>query len=215
MVPLMMVAHCVISFISEVTSITPRKICAIFQVKKMHVTSHTVSKTSLTKLYSNLQTLFVSFPVHRYICRTPVLGIGLGVDFTFALDNIDNNDNDNNNPHLIFLKWTAGIRVNIFTRTSKTQFGHNFFLTRWVGGPQNIFGPKNSSQHTKFFFDSKFFRLKLIVKLQVLGLRLGVDFTFTLDNNHNHNNHNNPRLNFFKRTALGVKEQGLGIRDKG
>ena len=63
----------------------------------------------------------------------------------------------------------------------------------------------------------------LFVKLQVLGLRLGVEFTFTLDNNHNdnHNNHNNdndnnnPHLNFFKGTVLGVKEQGLGIRDKG
>ena len=58
-----------------------------------------------------------------------------------------------------------------------------------------------------------------IVKLQVLGLRLGVDFTFTLDNNHNNNdndndNNNNPHLNFFKGTVLGVKEQGLGIRDK-
>ena len=61
------------------------------------------------------------------------------------------------------------------------------------------------------------------VKLQVfLGLRLGVDFTFTLDNNHNndndnHNNNdndnNNPHLNFFKGTVLGVKKQGLGIRD--
>ena len=53
------------------------------------------------------------------------------------------------------------------------------------------------------------------VKLQVLGLRLGVDFTFTLDNNDNDNNdNNNPHLNFFKETVLGVKEQGLGIRDK-
>ena len=49
----------------------------------------------------------------------------------------------------------------------------------------------------------------------VLGLGLGVDFTFALDNNHNHNdNHNNPHLNFLKGTVLGVKEQGLGIRDK-
>ena len=59
---------------------------------------------------------------------------------------------------------------------------------------------------------------KGIVKLQVLGLRLGVDFTFTLDNNHNNDNNNdnnNPHLNFFKGTVLGVKEQGLGIRDKG
>ena len=59
--------------------------------------------------------------------------------------------------------------------------------------------------------------LVVIVKLQVLGLRLGVDFTFTLENNHNDNNDNDntPHLNFFKGTVLGVKEQGLGIRDKG
>ena len=57
----------------------------------------------------------------------------------------------------------------------------------------------------------------------VLGLGLGVDFTFAGDNhnNHNHNNHNNhnhkndnnPHLNFVKGTVLGDKEQG--IRDKG
>ena len=52
------------------------------------------------------------------------------------------------------------------------------------------------------------------VKLQGLGLRQGVDFTFTLDNNDNNdnnhndndNNHNdndnNPHLNFFKGTLL-------------
>ena len=59
--------------------------------------------------------------------------------------------------------------------------------------------------------------LVVIVKLQVLGLRLGVDFTFTLENNHNDNNDNDntPHLNLFKGTVLGVKEQGLGIRDKG
>ena len=63
----------------------------------------------------------------------------------------------------------------------------------------------------------------IFVKLQVLGLRLRVDFTFTLDNNNNNNDNdndndndnNNPHLNFFKGTVLGVKEQGLGIRDKG
>ena len=58
----------------------------------------------------------------------------------------------------------------------------------------------------------------IVVKLQVLGLRLGVDFTFALDNNDNNdkdNDNNNPHLNFFKGTVLGVKEQGLGIREKG
>ena len=56
---------------------------------------------------------------------------------------------------------------------------------------------------------------KFFVKIQVLGLGLGDDFTFTLDNNHNDNDNynNNPHLNFFKGTVLGVKEQGLGIRD--
>ena len=51
------------------------------------------------------------------------------------------------------------------------------------------------------------------VKLQILGLRLGVGITFTLDNDEN--NDNNPLLNFFKGAILGVKEQGLGIRDQG
>ena len=66
---------------------------------------------------------------------------------------------------------------------------------------------------------------KIFVKLQVLGLRLGVYFTFTLDNNdndnqndnhndnHNDNNDNdNPHLHLIKGTVLGIKEQGLGIR---
>ena len=55
-------------------------------------------------------------------------------------------------------------------------------------------------------------RLCLFVKLQVLGLRLGVDFTFTLDNNDNHNgndnNDNNPHLNFFKGTVLELRNKG-------
>ena len=71
-----------------------------------------------------------------------------------------------------------------------------------------------------FKFEASF----VFVKLQVLGIRLGVDFTFTLDNNDdndndnyndNHNHNDNPHLNFFKGAVLGVKEQGLGIRDKG
>ena len=63
-----------------------------------------------------------------------------------------------------------------------------------------------------FKFEASF----VFVKLQVLGIRLGVDFTFTLDNNDNNDNdnNNNPHLNFFKGTVLGVKEQGLGIRVK-
>ena len=37
----------------------------------------------------------------RY-CQTPVLGLGLGVDFTFAGDNHNNQNHNNhcNNPHL-------------------------------------------------------------------------------------------------------------------
>ena len=57
-----------------------------------------------------------------------------------------------------------------------------------------------------------------IVKLQGLGLELGVDFTFTWDNNNNNKNEKNdknPHLNFWKGTALWDKEQGEGIRDKG
>ena len=38
-------------------------------------------------------------------CQTPVLGLGLGGDFTFAGDN-HNNQNDNN-PHLNFVKGTV------------------------------------------------------------------------------------------------------------
>ena len=48
----------------------------------------------------------------------------------------------------------------------------------------------------------------------VLGLGLGVDFTFAWDNNDN-NDKNNSHLNFVKGTVLGDLEQGVGIRDKG
>ena len=53
---------------------------------------------------------------------------------------------------------------------------------------------------------------KTIVKLQGLGLKLGIDFTFAWDNNNN-NNDKNPHLNFLKVTILENKEQGEGIRD--
>ena len=63
---------------------------------------------------------------------------------------------------------------------------------------------------------------QVFVELQVLGLGLGVDFNFAWDNNNNDNNNNNnnkndknPHLNFWKGTALGDKQQEVGIRDKG
>ena len=52
----------------------------------------------------------------------------------------------------------------------------------------------------------------------VLGLRLGVDFTFAGDNDKNENENDkndNPHLNFVKGTVLGDREQGVGIRYKG
>ena len=44
--------------------------------------------------------------------------------------------------------------------------------------------------------NNKHFYILVVVKLQILGLELGVDFTFTWDNNQNHMN--NPHLNLFK-----------------
>ena len=43
---------------------------------------------------------------HQY-CQTPVLGLGLGVDFTFGGDNDKSHKNDHNNPHLNFVKGTV------------------------------------------------------------------------------------------------------------
>ena len=43
-------------------------------------------------------------------CQTPVLVLGLGVDFTFARDNHNNqnhNDKNDNNPHLNFVEETV------------------------------------------------------------------------------------------------------------
>ena len=43
-----------------------------------------------------------------YFCQTPVLGLGLGVDLTFAGDNHNHkNDKNDNNPHLNFVKGTV------------------------------------------------------------------------------------------------------------
>ena len=38
-----------------------------------------------------------------FVVQTPVLGLGLGVVFTFAGDNHKNHKNENNNPHLYFV----------------------------------------------------------------------------------------------------------------
>ena len=63
------------------------------------------------------------------------------------------------------------------------------------------------------------FYVSFYCQTPVLGLGLGVDFTFAWDNhnneNHNNHNHNNPHLNFMKGTVLGDKEQEVGIRVKG
>ena len=45
-------------------------------------------------------------------CQTPVLDLGLGVDFTFAGDHHNNhnhnhNNHNHNNPHLNFVKGTV------------------------------------------------------------------------------------------------------------
>ena len=48
----------------------------------------------------------------------------------------------------------------------------------------------------------------------VLGLGLGVDFTFDRDNNNYKNNKNNSPHLFLKGTVLGDKEHGVGIREK-
>ena len=53
-----------------------------------------------------------------------------------------------------------------------------------------------------------FFRSGIFCQTPVLGLGLGVDFTFAWDNHNNHNN--NPYHTFMKGTVLGDKEQGAG-----
>ena len=60
--------------------------------------------------YSYLGSLAEQVPhthVDRCFCRTPVLSLGLGVDFAFSGDNHKIHKNENNNPHLNFLKGTV------------------------------------------------------------------------------------------------------------
>ena len=47
----------------------------------------------------------------------------------------------------------------------------------------------------------------------VLGLELGVDFTFA-GNNHKSKKNGNPHKNFVEGIVLGDEEQGFGTRDK-
>ena len=85
-----------------------------------------------------------------------------------------------------------------------------------------VFGILNPTNMKPNLFINLFSIVFHFCQTPVLGLGLGVDFTFAGDN-HNHKNHknhndkndNNPRLNFVKGTVLGDKEQGGGIRDKG
>ena len=49
----------------------------------------------------------------------------------------------------------------------------------------------------------------------VLGLGLGVDFTFAWGNNDNNDKNNDKNKPHLKGTLLGDKEQGIGIMDKG
>ena len=48
----------------------------------------------------------------------------------------------------------------------------------------------------------------------VLGLGLGGDFTFALDNHNDNDKNDNPHINFVKGTVLVDREQGVGITDK-
>ena len=54
----------------------------------------------------------IFYSILFYFCQTPDLGLGLGVDFTFAWDNDNNHKNhknhkNHNNPHLNFMKGTV------------------------------------------------------------------------------------------------------------
>ena len=62
----------------------------------------------LIDLIVTLYILYVCYVMFlSWYCQTPVLGLGLGVDFTFAGDNHKNHKN-HNNPHLNFVKGTRG-----------------------------------------------------------------------------------------------------------
>ena len=75
---------------------------------------------------------------------------------------------------------------------------------------QSAVSPKIGTSALSTGYDPTFILQNPFCQTPVLGLGLEVDFTFALNNN---DNDNKPHLNFSKGTVLGVKEQGLGIRD--
>ena len=105
---------------------------------------------------------------------------------------------DQNSILLIFLKITTMGITNIVLRIF-----NNFKLIRC--------GNLNINLRIAIFLKTKTSELifRTFCQTPVLGLGLGVDFTFAWDN------HNNPHLNFMKGTVPGDKEQGVWIRDKG
>ena len=63
---------------------------------------------STNKMQNNFTVfLFHFFDDNLWFCRTPVLSLGLGVDFFFAWDN--KNNNIDKNPHLNFLKGAVPV----------------------------------------------------------------------------------------------------------
>ena len=48
--------------------------------------------------------MFLKHFLTIFFCQTPVLGLGLGADFTFAGDNHNNKNNKNDNNAYVFKK---------------------------------------------------------------------------------------------------------------
>ena len=72
-----------------------------------------------------------------------------------------------------------------------------------------VFGILNPTNMKPNLFINLFSIVFHFCQTPVLGLELGVDFTFAWDSHNNHNNHNHNDNN----PLLGDKEQGVGIRD--
>ena len=73
--------------------------------------------------------------------KTPVLCLGLGVDFAFALDNNNNNKNNDKIPHLNLSKGTWLVDLVLLNKASILNFSllvslevAQIYLSGWVGG---------------------------------------------------------------------------------